>query len=849
MVTAAPVALLIHACLVSLAHGAPPIPVPQTTEAFQLDGVASEDCWKKAPSLNLTRLLGGAREPSVTTAVRTLLTDRALFFFFDCQEPHPQRLLAKVKTSKGDVWTDDSVEIFLAPDDRWPDQYYHLVINTLAVVLDEFWSKGSRDLSWKSGAKAAVCRRPDGWTVEVEIPLQSLNRVPILSDRWALQFARNRYTGGEPELITWMPARLSYHEPSSFASVCLSGVVTLPVVRRVSQFVVNKKVASLVRVLRGYLAKLDTNGKPSVVRLRQELQSRLDKGQGLRSLEEKWNWVRVEEMELDRREDEVRRASIAGKLGQPYAVFVLPPTEKLRCGDLPQEPWTQEVVLHCARGEGESAQVVVAALERELRVRFAVSPLIGPNGFVIFPQVRQIGFVPVKRPTPGGFGKTGRYPDPLLPLPAEGISFSEGETGGIWVTVRVPPEAPPGLYEGAIEIRPEGVPKRQIRMRAQVYGVTLPNQSSLKTCVLIWDHLADRIYGPSWTEERRRRFYETCLRYRFTPPPPLPWDQIFVKGADGKWQARWDEFDREVEGWMKQGATAFSIGGGILRWGTQPPPPDQQDEAGQKLRLLSDHIRSKGWTGRFYFYVFDEPSASEWDNIRALASFVKEKGPDLPLILTAGYGATGAYRTHAPTPEGAAYRGLEGAIGIWVPHIDCFDEPFLSGRRKAADEVWMYVCISTVGKSYPDVWRIDWTGTAHRAIGWWLWKYGCQGFLYWCVNYWADDKGPFDLWSEPVAYPGGNGDGFLFYPDPNKGDPIPSVRAEVMRDGFEDYDLLQMLAQRVKKKKLSATLARSVERLLKAEEIITGPDRFSHNSADYIDAHRLLLKTLEALGR
>lgn len=164
--------------------------------------------------------------------------------------------------------------------------------------------------------------------------------------------------------------------------------------------------------------------------------------------------------------------------------------------------------------------------------------------------------------------------------------------------------------------------------------------------MLIWDYKARQVYGDACIPERSRRFYELCLRYRFTPPPPLPWDKVFVKQPDGTWVAKWDEFDREVEAWMSKGATAFSIGG-ILRWGTKPPPENEREDVAAKLKLLGEHLKRKGWSERFYFYVFDEPSTAEFANIEALCRFVHQHAPNLNILLTAGYGATGPFG-HTP---------------------------------------------------------------------------------------------------------------------------------------------------------------------------------------------------------
>ncbi|MFN3422999.1 MAG: DUF4091 domain-containing protein, partial [Armatimonadota bacterium] len=140
-----------------------------------------------------------------------------------------------------------------------------------------------------------------------------------------------------------------------------------------------------------------------------------------------------------------------------------------------------------------------------------------------------------------------------------------------------------------------------------------------------------------------------------------------------------------------------------------------------------------------------------------------------------------------------------------------------------------------------------------RAVGWWLWRYGCDGFLYWCVNYWTDEKGkPFDLFANPVAYPGGNGDGFLFYPDPDKGEPIPSVRAEIFRDAIEDYDLLTMLRELVtslRSDKRVAKLLTQAEQILDASNLILAPNEFVDDPTAYEQRHHQILGLTEALQK
>ncbi len=746
----------------------------------------------------------------------------------------------------------------LAPDPEEPSNYYHIVVNSLGIVRDEFWQDGKDDIGWDSKARIATRVASHIWVAEIAIPFGSLDRLPIFSDIWRVNFTRERYTVEPPELLTWQPCQSSFHEPERFGEVTLPGVSSLRGVRLRSAKVVWEEAQKVLLVLDGWRKLLPDRphsvaGKKAAAMLK-EWQRKLNN-----AAENEWLWrqIRAAQKRMPQWEADVMRSRLAEQIRRPYAVFPVSSMMKLRPDEIPTgKPVGAKggLNLFAAKGEAESVQLIVTALEQSLKnVKFSTTPFVGPKGFVIFPEIWLVGYVPVQKPTPGGFGVVGRYPDPLLPL--RPFDVPQGESQAVWLTVSVPQGSEAGDYEGAVIVEPQNADKTTVRLRLRVFNAALPTQSSLKTCVLIWDGKAREVYGEAWTQERARRFYEQCLRYRFTPPPPLPWDRVFVRQPDGTWPANWDEFDSEVSSWMGKGATAFSIRG-ILRWGTKPPPENERPEVAAKLRLLGEHLQQKGWSERFYFYVFDEPSSGEWDNIKQLCAFVRQHAPNLQVLLTAGYGATGKFRAHALTPDGAAYRDLANAIKVWVPHIDCFDEPFLQQRKKAGEQVWMYVCISTVGKTYPDIWRIDWTGVSHRAIGWWLWRYGCNGFLYWCVNYWTDDKGkPFDLFANPTAYPGGNGDGFLFYPDPQKGDPIPSVRAELMRDGIEDYDLLCLLRDGVMRVKANERAARRLakvltqaEKSLRADDVITAPNKFVDDLKVYERRHRQVLEMLERLS-
>jgi Domain of unknown function (DUF4091) len=87
-------------------------------------------------------------------------------------------------------------------------------------------------------------------------------------------------------------------------------------------------------------------------------------------------------------------------------------------------------------------------------------------------------------------------------------------------------------------------------------------------------------------------------------------------------------------------------------------------------------------------------------------------------------------------------------------------------------------------------------------MGWMCFLYRASGELYYsvthCLNELYKDQG---VWVGQFSY-GGNGDGTLFYPgNPkdiggNNWIPIESMRLKLIRDGYQDYEYLKILADR-----------------------------------------------------
>ncbi|MGZ5479078.1 MAG: hypothetical protein ACXWGZ_05755, partial [Candidatus Aminicenantales bacterium] len=115
------------------------------------------------------------------------------------------------------------------------------------------------------------------------------------------------------------------------------------------------------------------------------------------------------------------------------------------------------VRIAAARDEYEPYLIVLSPATRLDGVRVAASSLTNEQGGTIGPDaitVRHVGYVEVTSPT-DGLGRAGSWPDPLPPYDGP-FTAAAGKNHPLWITVRVPKEAAPGIYKGEVGLSAEG---------------------------------------------------------------------------------------------------------------------------------------------------------------------------------------------------------------------------------------------------------------------------------------------------------------------------------------------------------------------------------------------------------
>jgi hypothetical protein len=483
---------------------------------------------------------------------------------------------------------------------------------------------------------------------------------------------------------------------------------------------------------------------------------------------------------------------------------------------------THMISMAAARGEGQSAQVLVSALRNFSNGSVSYTPLTGPGGATITPEWRLADYVHVTRPTWVSYKVAGYYPDPLVAL--KPFSLQAGDSQSVWMDVWVPRTAAPGTYTGTVTISGGGM-ETTLPVSLTVKNVLLPVTARLDTLVQFL-YSRQRL-----TPAAYNALCEMGLKYRFTSAPNLQWDAVFSKDAQGAWQADWTALDAEVERFLPLGITQFKIE--CVPWALKAPTGAEAEEWNAKLSLTSQHLRAKGWMDKFLLYIFDEPTTVEVINdLNGLCDFIHAIDPDFRILYT----------------NGANLWGLNA--DVYVTHSHLWENQgvvAMEQKRQAGCEVWAYTCMGTQNIGSPDTWKIDWRGTGARALGWWLWMRQADGYLYWALDAWSQD--PYNI-TDPI--PGVNGDGFMFYPDSQNNPSIPSLRLSLMRDALQDYDLLAMLKDKIG---TDAALMAQYGSLLTTTNAFSYSGQYSEvmeyqdNPAMYEQRHTDLLNALDALSR
>ncbi len=443
--------------------------------------------------------------------------------------------------------------------------------------------------------------------------------------------------------------------------------------------------------------------------------------------------------------------------------------------------FTPSASLSAARNEYESFQIIIQTGSKALtNVSLTLSDLINTqdNTKIAKSNIswRVVGYVPSSKPYyPVKY--VGNWPDPLLP--AQKTDISSKTTQPFWITVYIPKNTQAGEYKTMITINAVSLTPWTVPLTVKVYDFELPKPSHLKTAFDFYGFLTKKVYpqdekepDPAYKErinELNDKFTIMMLQYRMNP----------ILNIDPTSQEDLSRVDR----YLTLGLNNFSIGKKGGTFDNNWPKTDEEIENLLPLyQTYGEDLKLNKMLQYAYIYTWDEGDMGN-TRVAKIASMI--------------------HRAYSGLKNMVCYHGLWNPndfpnwgkdFDIWCFNIDNFDEAQMRRLQKINMEMWLYVS-GPSGNGTPNL-ALDFDSIDYRILPWLCWKYDIKGLLYWCVNYWPNVD-PFKStkntkWEQ-------NNNGLLFYPGTNN--PLASLRAEIFRDGMEDYEYIQLLLTKLKELK------------------------------------------------
>ena len=430
--------------------------------------------------------------------------------------------------------------------------------------------------------------------------------------------------------------------------------------------------------------------------------------------------------------------------------------------------------IELARGERESAQLVVVPFDRDLDgVSATWTDFEGPAGARLPAANVRLDVVGYVKTTPGGYPApwTGWWPDPLLPLAPTDVPMDRIQP--LWITVYAPPGTPAGIYRGKVTVSAANAVSREIPVEVEVWDYDLPLRGKFKTAIgtrftrdiVGWYRFEkmENTFEAHQTipREFRLKMYDLFLEHRVNPC--------------ALFEAYTMPEKEDVRYCLERGLNAISM---LI-------PPGEVDE--RVIRHVSgwrDFLKEKACLDLLHVFGYDEieDRPDVVPMMERERPKLKELFPEIPISCT----------INRPHPEWDSF------IDIWIPTTYRYDQAqWVRHCKETGDAVWWYTACEV--PPFAGV-LLDVPAIKHRILFWQNFKYRVPGYLYYLATGWrANQRGPGKpRWPDvpwiTASYDGThNGCGQLLYP--GKDGLLSSVRFAIIRDGIEDYEALAVLEE------------------------------------------------------
>jgi hypothetical protein len=405
-------------------------------------------------------------------------------------------------------------------------------------------------------------------------------------------------------------------------------------------------------------------------------------------------------------------------------------------------------------------------------------------------------------------------PDALLPWDGSRRS-PEAPNQPLWLQVRVPHGTAPGAYSGSFVVNADGR-RSTIPIAVTVSAVTLPRPDQSAGSLRTAFNMAPQSYGA-----------KVNALYGITPPTSLPALFKFFASyrvSPNNWgygnPNRASGYTSDRRWWLDKAGQMVAAAGDPAqfaemwlpissnRWAPSTYVGRQSPFTPQKwcpyLRSVHSFWQKHNWLGQYaYLWGMDEPGLTRFKIVQKQAAVAHKC-----------FGGSHVIVTGRPTAENRFLwnRGSDD-VDAWVVlasrYYGQYTNPIQSrkGISHATDHLKLINAARRRGK---EIWTFTYDAGSHDTPGFsatesaddprvfvdWAAFEGITGLLYGQGTTTYSKGNPLD------SIDRGNGSFVLVYP--GRDGPIASARLEVLREGIEDWEILNI----VRKKRGKATVAR-----------------------------------------
>ncbi|MBN2411671.1 DUF4091 domain-containing protein [candidate division KSB1 bacterium] len=427
------------------------------------------------------------------------------------------------------------------------------------------------------------------------------------------------------------------------------------------------------------------------------------------------------------------------------------------------------------------------------------------------------------------------------------IDMPEKSTRPVWLTISVPPDADPGTYEGEILVKANNGVKLSFKINLKVLPLLVPAPADWSFTLDLWQNpwSVARFHDVKpWSDEHilllkplLKMLADAGQKYITTTIIYHPWNaQTFdpydtmvewIKNKDGSWSFDYSIFDKYVDLCMECGINKYiscysmicfrnnnfryydEAAGDYKFVHAEPGTEEYEQHWRPFLTDFSKHLADKGWLGKTFIAMDERP----YELMKEILGFIKSVNPEFKINLAS---EDWQEKLHLQVHSYSA------SLGRYTrPEI------IKQRREKGLVSTFYPCCVEPKPNTYPH------SNPAESAwMGWLAAADGFSGFLRWAYNSWVENPLYDTRYIQWNA-----GECFVVYPGARS-----SIRFKRLREGFQDYEKIGIVKQKLKTMK-----GKEAENLLL--ELERNLDSYSYHNAQNVSCAKSVNESKDLLNR